>query len=569
MNEPDWSTVATEAPPAAAGGHTSWEEVASDSPTAPTQKSSPVSDEVGNILQKLHVAGGLEAAAHTATGAALSIPAGLASTWQLIKPRGPSKPGVLGDPSTGTRDRVGAAAKASADVQNQQYQPRTDEGKDLSALTDRALGALGPTEGQWLEDAALKYGAHPAVAGGLNVAANIPAVLLGARSGAGRSVGRTVSPEVARATGNRYRLTPQQAGAGMPSRVIAALSNRPQLERGLSHSNAVVTDNFAKADVGLQPGDALNDATLDRQAAPHNQAYREVAGLGRVVPDQAYYQAIQNVPNRSGGGAFAADVPPTIRRRLNIYGNVREFDAGDAVARMKALRADANRIDRSPSYSPDMGAVSTANRAIADALEDALDRHVQQLTRPVTLPDGQVITPSIVDPGLLDRFREARPQLAKINNIRDALEGPNVNAKTILRMRKNGAPLTGGLAEIAHMAENFDNSVQVPAHIRDHEAGFGDLFLGLGGAGGHSAYYGGAAYEPHALLAGAALGLSRPVTRALMRTRLFQRYLAHPPRIPGSAIGAAAAAGAEQSSEGAVKGVFGQPVDTGSPMELR
>lgn len=555
----DWDAVSTTAPPPSTQEHTSWEAVSSETPEQTPAEGSPVSNEIGKGLQALGVAGPLEAAAHTVTGALSGLPAGVASAYKLATaPWG---------------NKAKAAAEASSGIQNAMtYQPRTDEGKDIAAGTDRVLGALGPTEGQWLQDKALQYGANPYVAGGLNVAAQIPATLLGAKLGAGKTLGRTVAPEVQQAAANNIRITPQQAGAGIGARVSSSLAGRVQLERELSHKNAPQIDEMARNDVGLPQGTRLNTQTLDHAAAPHEAAYEQVGQLGTVRADPAYRQQVLDVPNHSGaGGSFAFDTPGIVARRIRNYANVREFDAGDAVARMKALRAEANRIDSSPMYSPDSSAVARANRALADALEDQLDRHVQQLTRPVTLPGGQTITPSLVPPDLLDRFRNGRVALAKINNIRHALVGPNVDAARILRQRNNGAQLTGGLAEIANMAENFDRSVQVPAKIRDHEVGMGDLFLGSAGlfGAGHSAVAGGMAASNPGIAAGLALATARPLTRRMMNSRLYQRYLTHPPRLPVSALTTPAVTGATQSSEPAVQGVFGQPYDAGTPMEPR
>lgn len=561
----EWSDVTTDTPPPRTGGGTSWESVTSESPAVPEDKT-PVSTEVGNLLQKIGVAGPLETAAHTVSGAVASIPAGLASTYQLIKGQFQNmtrKPGVLGDTSTGTHDSAYAASHAADAVQNElQYQPRTSEGQTGSSFTDRALGLLGPTEGEWLKNAALKYGANPAVAGGLDVAAQIPSVLLGAKLGAGRTMGRVAKPTVAPLMDSGYGVTPQQAGAGVMQRDMAALANRVQLERDLSHKNAPVTNQLARDDIGMPADRSINDATLDRAADPYNQVYDQVSKLGTISPSRSYRQAVAQVPERAGAnGAFGFDVPQRGIDRLRSYAQIGDFDAGDAVARIKSLRAEANRIDRSPTYVPDGDALATINRGIANALEDELDRHVQQVTQPITLPGGQTIVPSTVAPDLLSQFREARVRLGKINDIRSALNGNDVDASKILQRRRRGAQLTGGLNTIADMAENADRSVQVPNKIRDHPLGLLDFGLaGLGGAG-HAAVAGSiGAIHP----AGFAALFARPLIRRALTSKLYQKYLRNP--LPAGLATTPGVSGAAQSAQGTVQNVYGptpSPEDNG------
>lgn len=516
---------------------------------APTVSSSPVSDEVGNFLQKIHVAAPLEATAHAVSGAAASVPAGVASLYAMATNR-----------STAGGSTAKAGAQAAEGVQNAlTYQPRTQEGKDLSDTTTNALGwGLGGKEGEWLRNKAIQYGsqndpqnpgsstpqrAAMSAAPYLDLAANIPATLLGAKLGEGSYLGKGTTPEVSAAMDAGYKLTPQQAGAGIVSRNVSAIASRPQLERELSRQNQKVTDAGARADIGMAPDTRITPATLNQAAAPHNAVYQAIDDLDRygpVQPTPDYRQAIQDVRNDSGsGGNFAFDVSPRVTNRIQGYSQIPEFLPSEALARVKALRAEASKAQNSNAYHPDALATARTNRGIADALEDELDRHVQALSQPVL---GMPFTP--VDPNLLPQLRNSRVQLAKINNIRDALDGPNVDASALKRARDHGAQLTGNLATAADAAENFDRSVQVPSKIRDQEISYFDAALASGtGAAGIA--------SGHPVLGAGMLAamFGRPVLRLGLKNSLYQKYLRNPPQIPMAGVGAGLAGGVNQTED--------------------
>ncbi len=71
---------------------------------------------------------------------------------------------------------------------------------------------------------------------------------------------------------------------------------------------------------------------------------------------------------------------------------------------------------------------------------------------------------------LIDRYRTARTQLAKINNVEQALragKGQAVSALNLAKQLDRGAPLTGNLRAIAEAAQHFPRAVQDLAKIRD------------------------------------------------------------------------------------------------------
>jgi hypothetical protein len=534
------AAAATSATPATGQGGQpmDWSSFPEDKAGATPVSKSPVGEEIGKFLEKYHLAGPLEATTHMVTSAAAFPVAAAASLYHLA-----TEPAGL---------KAQRAAEAVKNIQEgMTYQPRTQQGQSMADKTDTAISYLGPKEGDWLKDKALQYGANPYVAGGLDVAANAPLALLGARLGAGKTLGRTPTPEVTEATNAGIRLTPQQGGQGFTARAAAGTAGRAQLERELSRTNAETVDNLAKEDVGVPEDRPLNDATLDQAAAPHNALYDQVGKLGKITTDDQYRAEIAKVPDRTSTPDFQFDTPDIVNEKITNYGGVKEFDAANAVAKVRQLRRDANAALRGP-YNPENQALGYANRAIADAIENQLERHVQNLSQPVNVPGptGQAALPgagapfpgpvggtslpfSAVPADLLAQFKNARVQLAKINNVRDSLRGSHIDASTLRNMADRDVPLTGNLGIIARAKENFDRSLQHPNDIRDHEVSLGDVGLGIAGAAAHPA--------------GVAAMLARPAIRAGINTSLYQKYgIARPPQLPAVVPGAGAGAALDQ-----------------------
>jgi len=306
-----------------------------------------------------------------------------------------------------------------------------------------------------------------------------------------------VAPEVAEATQAGLKLTPQQTGAPMGN-LIQSLSGSAKLERSISKQNAVTANNLAKADIGIAPDQPLNSGTIAAQKAAPNAVYRQVSQLGQIPVDPQFTADIAGIANRTGAGSFAFDVPPSVERLKQGYSGVQAFDAGDAVAKVRQLRADAGRNLKSPD--PEQNALGYAQRQVAEAIDNQIDRHVQQLPQ---------------NSSLIDQLRAARVQLAKIHSVEDAMSGPNISAKALAKQQAKGVPLSGNLRVLANAYGNFDRALQDPAKIRD-SGPFGVLDLGYGAAAGLA--------HPAALSA----VLARPLARAYLASKPYQSRLALP-----------------------------------------
>lgn len=386
------------------------------------------------------------------------------------------------------------------------YQPRTQGGQAVSGIVsylpqklasaaDTAGGAVTDFTGSPSLGALANTGiqALPLIAGGLGarfLPTRTPATV------------PSMSPEVMSAIKAGFKLTPEQGSAGVIGRATQSLTGSAKLERSLSKANAPTVNDLGAQEIGLPPESALTPATIAAAKTPHNAIYDQVSKLGDVTTDQKYQSDIAGIANRTGAGSFGFDVPPSIERLRQGYADVQNFDAADAVQKIRQLRADSSKNIKAPN-SPEQNALGYSQRQIATAIENQLDRHIQTL-------HGQV------PEDLIGQFRSARQQLAKINTIEESMEGPNLSPRLL-----NKQPyLSGNLKTISDAYENFDRALQDPTRIRD-SGPFGVLDLGFGVAGGLS----------HPGLAAAVL--ARPLARGFLGSDIYQNTaIAGKPLLP-------------------------------------
>jgi hypothetical protein len=393
------------------------------------------------------------------------------------------------------------------------YRPRTQGGQDLTNAAAYLPGKFAQGA-DWAGGKVADVTGSPALGAAVNTGIQGLPLLLGAKlPGTRAGAAASVAPEVADATAAGFKLTPEQAGGGIIGRTTQSLSGSAKLERSLSKQNAPVANQLASQDIGIG-GQKLTPANIQAAKSPHNAIYDQVSKLGTVPTDAKYSTDIANISNRTGSGSFNFDVPAGVDRLKTGYGGVQSFDAADAVAKVRQLRADSSKNIKAPN-DPEQNALGYSQRQVAEALENQLDRHVQNLSQ----------TPgSGIPPNLVDQLRGARVQLAKIHSVEDAMDGTNISPKALAKQQDRGVPLSGNLKTIANAASNFDRSFQDISKIRD-SGPFGVLDLGYGAAAGLA--------HPGALAA----VFARPLARAALASGPYQRAaiqgLKAPPSFPG------------------------------------
>lgn len=239
-----------------------------------------------------------------------------------------------------------------------------------------------------------------------------------------------------------YVIPPTQVKPSMTNRLMEGMSGKITTAQNASAKNQVVTNDLAATAIGLQKGTTLTPATLDAVRDQAGQAYRSIGATGVVKPGAAYDAALDKIaqPFKLTQGAFPnAKASPV----LDLVDSLRSpaFASASAVEKIKQLRTAADDAFRTGNTD-----VGRAARAGANALEDAIEDHLQII--------GQ--------PQLLDQFREARKLIAKTYSVQRALNPVTgtVDAKNLAVQLKKGKPLSGELLDAAEFAARFPKAAQ-------------------------------------------------------------------------------------------------------------
>lgn len=293
------------------------------------------------------------------------------------------------------------------------------------------------------------------------------------------------------------KLTSQDVGAPIGKRV-EAFASRPQLEREISVANAAQAKKAAAADVGIKGelskgsiNEGINKALVD---------YKAPRKLGRVdlASDETWKGKLKEIEGTSQQEEidYPEDVNSSVQKEIAKFDKP-NVDADSMVSKIAKLR---ERASDNFSGNADDKALARAQRKLATAMEEAIERHGERI--------GQS--------GTIEKFRAARVQLAKLYTIRDALtEGGELDLGVLEKELNKGEKLTGNLLTLAKAKSVFDRSFQNPENIRGHPVGVGDVALGMVGAASHGPL-------------GVGLAAARPVTRAVMASKPYQKRFIKP-----------------------------------------
>jgi hypothetical protein len=363
--------------------------------------------------------------------------------------------------------------------------------KDESVLKNTVVGGVGGTVG---------YG----VAKTIGSAAN--SLLQSAAAKASANASKDTIAGAARDAG--YVIPPTQTNPSVLNSVLEGFSGKISTAQKASVKNQSVTNELAAQELGLPAGQPLSQATLSGLRQRAGTAYDAVASTGTVTPTPAYGQALDKITApyvKAAQGFPNAPINPVVAKIDALRSG--QFEAGSAVAKISELREAA-----SAAYSAGDKATGKAFKSGANALEDALDTHLQNIGAPADV---------------LQNFRNARTQIAKSYSVGGALNDAtgNVNAVKLAgkltKAQQGGgtSPLSGNLRTIAETAQAFPKAAQ---EITSSTPGVSPLdFHGatIAGLVGHGVL---------GTLTGGASLLARPLIRSSILSRPFQETLAVP-----------------------------------------
>lgn len=309
-------------------------------------------------------------------------------------------------------------------------------------LEDRAkaagLGALGGAAGKFagdkitakLAEMAQAKAAQSALQQGQN--ATKDATLLN-----GRNVGYVVPPS-------------QIDGASIAARVAEGLGGKIKTEQAASIRNQAVTNDLARAELGLQKGAPITPQTLANIRKQAGSAYETVAKSGRVYVDKNYLNDVANL-----GGQYRKvlqDFPELANQEVEGLVTALwkgDFDARSAVELVKKFRSDG--VKNTVSMDPSKNALGKAQLEASKLMDDMLDRHM--------MAQGA--------PDAVAALKDARQLIAKSYTVQNALnQGTgNVRANKLANLLQKEKPLSGGLKQAAEFAQAYPKSMQEIAGV--------------------------------------------------------------------------------------------------------
>lgn len=316
----------------------------------------------------------------------------------------------------------------------------------------------------------------------------------------------SVAQQVANAQKDAAVATAQKAGYVIPpadvkqsfaNEVLNGVSGKIKTAQVASARNQTTTNNLAKQAIGVAEDVPLNVKTLNAIRNEAGNAYEAVSSVGTVQPNKAYFDTLDKIvePYVRSAKSFPNSKPSPLIGEIDAL-RTPAFDAGDAVAKIRVLRADADA-----AYGSGNKEAGKALKSAADALEQAIDDHL-----------------SAAGPSqLLANFRDARKLIAKTYTVQKGLNDTtgDVSAQVMANLLKKGKPLEGELRTIAEVSNAFPKATQA---LKEAPKSISPLDYAVGAMTGAS--------TGNPLMLGAMM--ARPAARSVILSQPYQsRMLAN------------------------------------------
>lgn len=271
---------------------------------------------------------------------------------------------------------------------------------------------------------------------------------LGMAGGAAKRVISPAVPEQTRkavesARGAGYVIPPSQAKPTFTNRLLEGIGGKLTTAQNASAKNQQITNTLAQKAIGAPE---LSEAGLHQVRTAANQAYDELGSVGKFVADDSFTKALDNAG--ASTAALQKNFPELVNNEVDtLISGLKsrgEFDAQPMIEAIKQFRSSA--AGNKASQDPAKKALGRTQNKIASALEDLIDRNLQQT--------GQT--------ALLNNYRSARQTLAKVYDVEKAMNkgSGNVDAVKLANALAKGRPLTGELKDVAEFASRFPKAVQ-------------------------------------------------------------------------------------------------------------
>lgn len=233
----------------------------------------------------------------------------------------------------------------------------------------------------------------------------------------------------------------REAGlAYVPEGRISDFADRPKLLQAVNDANRITVNNIARKALGLPKDSQLNEKTVEAlRLQAYNSGYVPLKSLGRnpLFVDPAtgttpYLDDLIAIETAYSGskGTFPDAVPAALRDITQKF-TVPDMDAADVVDKVRQLRKEASKALNSATTTPEGEQLAFAKKAIADALENELERHAT----------------ASGNPQLVDAYRKARKQIAVSHLVEDAVDPSSwsVSPEKLGKLAAKGIYMDGDL----------------------------------------------------------------------------------------------------------------------------
>lgn len=301
---------------------------------------------------------------------------------------------------------------------------------DESRLTNTAIGAAGGAAGKFVGDKV-----------GQAISSRLKGSQANLTTQAAQNAERDAILTEARKAG--YVVPPSSVNPSATNTILEGASGKIKTAQAASQKNQAVTNDLARAAVGLKKEDPLTVESLEAIRSQAGKAYEAIKSYPqRFKADQQFAADIKALGNDFTAAAqeFPEIAGNPAVDALKTALSKPEMSPRAAVELVKKLRFDANKNFKAFD-DPAKAALATAQKDAANAIEELIERN---------LPGTD----------LLKNFRGARELIAKTYSIEGAMQGSNVSAGNLASQLSKGKPLTGELKIAADFASQFPKAAQ-------------------------------------------------------------------------------------------------------------
>lgn len=233
-------------------------------------------------------------------------------------------------------------------------------------------------------------------------------------------------------------------GAGAKSsplaRTLEAAAGHGKVTNDMIAHNRPVMVDIAMQDLGRPPKTALSDIALEQAAKPHARVYDAVKATipDALAPDETLTKAVMDAGR---GTDSTLPLPPELKKYQDAA--LVPMNGSQMLATISDLRTQGWKGYLAKD-NPQLNAVGNAQLELASALENRLGQTVEDRA-----------------PDLAGAYQQARKGFAKIEAVKAARVGNDIDAQVLRRMNKKTGALDGGLKVIADAAEMFPKEMRV------------------------------------------------------------------------------------------------------------